>query len=97
MKKSSKLLIMVLVLSLLVAMLAIPTACSEKKEAIIILPGIMGSNLIDGNTGEPLWAPIKGYNMHELGVSQIGSILNESSVKALLDIRGDKGALKWLE
>jgi len=97
MKKSSKLLIMVLVLSLLVAMLAIPTACSEKKEAIIILPGIMGSNLIDGNTGEPLWAPIKGYNMHELSVSQIGSILNESSVKALLDIRGEKGALKWLE
>lgn len=97
MKKSGKFLIMILVLSLLVAMLVVPTACSGNKEAIIILPGIMGSNLIDGNTGEPLWAPLKGYNMHELSISQIGSILNENSVRALLDIRGEKGALKWLE
>lgn len=97
MKKNGKLLIMVLVLSLLVAMLVVPTACSGNKEAIIILPGIMGSNLIDGNTGEPLWAPLKGYNMHELSISQIGSILNENSVKELLNIRGEKGALKWLE
>ncbi len=47
--------IAVIMLSLLVAL---PIALDEKK-AIIILPGIIASGLLDNKTGQPIWAPFQ--------------------------------------
>ena len=97
MVKSRKIVVILLVLVLAITMLIIPTACTTKENAIIILPGIMGSNLIDGEEGRPLWAPISGLNMHEMDISDITKLLKDDAVKDLLDLDGEYGAFNWIE
>lgn len=93
-----KTILLVLVICLTLVAIILPVACTAtNKKAIIILPGIMGSNLIDAETGNPLWAPIKGYDMHDLGMDDFGNILAEQSVKELLDFDGKNGAYAWIE
>lgn len=60
MKVAKKLLVTILILALCVPMLFLFTACNNKK-AIIILPGISGSILIDKETKQNVFPPIKDY------------------------------------
>lgn len=98
MRGKHKLLLVVLVVAILATILVIPVGCSSGKKAIIIIPGIMGSNIVDASTGDPLWAPIeKGLKKWEMSTSDIPKLLKRQEVKDLLDVDGPKGAFNWLE
>lgn len=97
-----KLIVLALIIAMVTATALIATACQPtQKSAIIILPGIMGSNLIDSATGDPLWAPLSDINMKDFSEDKmIGTVLNviqRDSVLDLLNIQGEKGALSWLD
>ena len=97
-----KIAISALVVCLAVAMLILPMACEQpkpEKKAIIILPGIMGSNIIDAETGDPLWAPMKkGLKMFELDFPKdLTKILMDPNIKKLINFEGEGGLYEWLD
>ncbi len=98
MKKQTKLLLVVVMLAILATILIFPLGCTNSgKKAIIILPGIMGSNIVDATTGDPLWAPLENSAGNiELNASAFTKLMNRKEVKDLLDVDGPKGAFEWL-
>ena len=95
-----KVAILSLVICLGFAMLVLPTSCGEQEnKAIIILPGIMGSNIIDAESGEPIWAPLPpGVKMFELDIKKdISTILKTPAVQKILFFDKPGGAYEWLD
>ena len=99
MKKNFKLFVVAMIVAILAIILIFPFGCTDKndKKAIIILPGIMGSNIVESSTGDPLWAPLENSAGNvELNAAAVTKLLKRQEVKDLLDIDGPKGAFEWL-
>jgi len=92
MKRLYKFFGLFIIIILIVASIGIFTAgCKKEKKAIIIIPGVTGSALVDSNTGEALWDPMNGaVSVNDLfdenGNISISGPSGQALVNTLIDV-----------